>query len=209
MKNQLLGPLLVVLVFVPSILAQQRAEMTLSLSDAFFDAMLESVFQNFDPPSFPIKDEKTSGCDESIKVLREMSGVRTAVRFREGKVFVPLAFSGHYSAPFVGCIEFAGWAETNIDLDFDRDGQRLIGRAHVLNVNLNGTGGIGGPMIASTLQGSIDKKLNPIEIIKLDSVSFNFPIRSAGNLRMRAVAVRPDIANGQMNLVITYEFLKG
>jgi hypothetical protein len=209
MKSQLLGILLVVLVFAASISAQQRADMTLSLNDAFFDAVLESIFQNFDPPSFPIKDEKTSGCDESIKVLREMNGVRTAVRFREGKVFVPLAFSGHYSAPFVGCLEFAGWAETNIDVEFDRDGQRLVGRAHVLNVNLNGTGGVGGGMIASTLQSSIDRRVNPIEIMKLNSVSFTFPIRSAGNLRMRAIAVRPEISNGQMNLVITYEFLKG
>ena len=209
MKSQFLGIFLIVLVFVPSVFSQQRAEMTLSLNDAFFDAVLESVFQNFDPPSFPIKEEKTSGCDESIKVLREMNGVRTAVRFREGKVFVPLAFSGHYSAPFVGCLEFAGWAETNIDLEFDRDGQRLVGRAHVLNVNLNGTGGVGGGMIASTLQSAIDKKINPIEIMKLDSISFTFPIRSTGNLRMRAVAVRPEVTNGQLNLVITYEFLKG
>ena len=37
--------------------------------------------------------------------LREMNGVRTAVRFREGKVYVPLAFSGMYSPPFVGCVE--------------------------------------------------------------------------------------------------------
>lgn len=187
----------------------QRAEMTLSLNDAFFDAALDSVFQNFDAPSFPIKEQRTSGCDESVTILREMNGVRTAVRFREGKVSVPLAFRGRYSLPFVGCTDFAGWAETNIDLEFDRDGQRLVGRARVLNVNLNGSGGVGGSMIAKMLQSSIDKKLNPIDLVKLENISFAFPIRSTGTLKMRAISVRPDVSTGQLDLVITYEFLKG
>ena len=208
MKRYTLSLFLALLFMVPSVSAQ-RADVTLSVQDSFFDAVLDSVFQNFDPPSFPLKEERTSGCDESIRVLREMNGVRTAVRFREGKVFVPLAFNGHYSAPFVGCVDFAGVAEASMDLEFDREGQRLIGRAHVQNVNLNGAGGVGGTMIARTLQNSVDKKLNPIEILKLDNLSFGFPIRSAGNLKMRAVALRTEITNGQLNIVVTYDFLKG
>src|SRR5258708_6860570 len=132
----------------------QKAGVTISLNEAFFDALLDSVFKNFDPPEFPIVENKTSGCNESIKVLREMNGVRTAIRFREGKVYMPLAFSGNYSPPFVGCVEFAGWAEANIDLEFDKAGQRLVGRARVLNVNLNGSGGIGGGVIAKMIQSS-------------------------------------------------------
>jgi hypothetical protein len=208
MKRYTAAAILALLFIVPSVSAQ-RADVTLSVGDSFFDALLDSVFQNFDAPSFPIMDQKTSGCDESIKLLREMNGVRTAVRFRDGKVYVPLAFSGHYSAPFVGCMDFAGVAEANIDLEFDREGQRLIGRAHVQNVNLNGTGGLGGPMIARTLQNSIDKKLNPIEILKIDNLSFGFPIRSAGSLRMKAVGLRTEVTNGQLNIIVTYEFLKG
>ena len=30
----------------------QRAEVTISLNEAFFDSLLDSVFQNFDPPEF-------------------------------------------------------------------------------------------------------------------------------------------------------------
>ncbi len=222
----------------------QRAEVTVSLNEAFFDALLDSAFQNFDPPEFSIaqnrlnrRDAETqrknniglsgfsssfvnssaslrlSGknpvCQETIKILREVDGVRTAVRFREGKIFVPLAFSGNYAPPFVGCVEFAGWAETNIELEFDQAGQRLIGRARVLNVHLNGTGGVGGTMIAKLLQSSIDKKLNPIEIIRLDKLSFGVPVQNGGNLRMRAATVRPEIGGGVLNIRVTYDFLKG
>jgi len=137
-----------------------------------------------------------------------MDGVRTAVRFREGRILVPLAFSGNYAPPFVGCVEFAGWAESVIDLEYDQAGQRLIGKARVLNVNLNGTGGVGGTLIARLIQGSIDKKLNPIEILRLDKVSFGVPIQNAGNIRMKALGVTPEVANGSLNIRIAYEFSK-
>ena len=212
--------------------AAQKADVTVSLNEPFFDALLDSIYQNFDPPEFSIASANTSsdhlfssslingfagnkaaeprsvGCSESIKILREMNGVRTAVRFRDGKVYVPLAFSGSYAAPLVGCIEFAGWAESNIDLEFDKDGQRLIGRIHVTTVNLNGTGGIGGSLVAKMLQGSIDKKLNPIEVLTLDKLTFAFPVAKSGNLAMKATSVRNEIANGALNVVVTYQFGK-
>ena len=187
----------------------QKAEVTISLNETFFDALLDSVFKNFDPPAFPIVENKSSGCDESIRILREMNGVRTAVRFREGKIFMPLAFSGNYAPPFVGCIEFAGWAEANLDLEFDQNGQRLVAKARVLSVNLNGAGGIASSVIAKMIQSSIDKKLNPIEILTFDKISFGFPVQKSGNLRMKAVGVRPEISSGVVNIHIDYEFLKG
>lgn len=187
----------------------QRAEVTVSLNEGFFDALLDAEFRNFEAPEFPITEERDSGCSESIRILREMNGVRTAVRFREGKIYMPLAFTGNYAPPFIGCVGFAGWAETNIDLEFDHAGQRLIGRARVLNVNLNGTGGVGGTMIAKLLQGSIDSKLNPVEIIRLDKLSFGVPVQNGGNLRLRAVGVRPEIGSGTLNVRVTYEFVKG
>lgn len=187
----------------------QKAEVTVSLNEPFFDALLDSMYQNFEAPQFPISNSRGSAsCSETVKILREGSGVRTAVRFREGKVYVPLAFSGNYAPPFVGCVDFAGWAETNIDLEFDRENQRLIGRAKVLNVHLNGSGGVGSSLIAKMLQSSIDKKLNPLEILRLDKLSFMVPIRDAGNLKMRSNGVRPEIANGLLNVFVEFEFLK-
>lgn len=208
MNRRILAVIAASLIFISAANAQ-NAEATLSLNEAFFDSFLDALFQNFDPPEFALKKEKTSGCNESVRVLREMNGVRTAVRFREGRIYVPLAFSGRYSAPFVGCLEFAGWTESNIDLEFDRDGQRLIGKARVLNVNLNGTGGIGGTAIARMLQNAIDKKLNPVEILRLDKMSFAFPVPNTGTLRMKATGLRSEVSNGLLNIHIAYDFLKG
>jgi hypothetical protein len=215
----------------------QKAEVTIGLTEAFFGALIDSVFDNYDPPEFPIA-RKTSGpdkslknagpnaalafapqtghvtgkapvCGESIKILREMGGVRTSVRIRDGKISLPIAFSGSYSPPFVGCVEFAGWADTTLDLEFDQNGQRLIGRAQVMSVNLNGSGGIGSTLIAKLIQSSLDKKLNPIEIIRLDKLSFGFPVQNAGNIRLKAIASRPELLTGLINLHIDYQFLKG
>ena len=224
--------------------AGQKAEVTISLNETFFDALLDSVFQNYEPPEFsiaqiepyedrsgsdqrfgcaaftiqcfqdletadPPEEAKTPFCSETVKILRENNGVRTSVRFRDGKVYVPLAFSGGYAPPFVGCVEFAGMAEANVDLEFDQATQRLIGRARVTNVNLNGTGGVGGTLIARLIQGSIDKKLNPIEILSLEKVSFGLPIPNTGSIKMKATGVRPEILNGSVQIRIAYDFLKG
>lgn len=238
MLKRLIAAALLIFITI-SAASAQKAEMTVSLNEAFFDGLLDAVYQNFDPPEFSLAqnvsdtdDSQESGngpflssildpsmtwafgprdqnfCGESIKILKEMSGVRTAVRFREGKVNVPLAFMGTYSAPFIGCVEFAGWAESNLDLEFDQTGQRLIGRVHVLNVNLNGTGGMGGSIIAKMIQGSIDKKLNPIDILSLDKLSIGVPIQNRGNIRVKAVGARPEVTNGALNIVVSYQFVK-
>ncbi len=236
MRSKLVFLILAIILFVTSARAQ-RAEVTISLSEQFFDALLDSVFYNFDPPEFSMARAETfpddaetafvggpslswlihktsvaepqAQCVESIKILREMRGVRTTVRFREGKIYVPLAFSGNYAAPLVGCIEFAGWAESNIDLEFDPNTQRLIGRIKVLNVNLNGTGGVGGLVVARLIQGAIDKKINPVDILSLDKVSFAVPVQRSGTLRLRAVSIKPEVGAGALNVRVGYDFVKG
>ena len=207
----------------------QTAEVAVSLNEQFFDTLLDAIFKNFNPPEFPIAqnspkskvqnpkfqtvayqtEEKSGVCNESIKLLREIDSVRTAVRLREGKIYAPIAFSGAYNPPLIGCVEFSGWAETNIDLEYDRNSQKLVGRVRVLNVSLNGTGGIGSSLLAKLVQSSIDKKINPIEILQTDKLSFVVPIQNAGGaLRMKAVNVRHEIANGVLNVYIAYEFVK-
>ena len=234
----------------------QKPELTITLNEAFFDALLDSVFKNFDPPEFSIaqkelkpRDLETQRnsldvkhllfeplennfdntnfrelrsffsasqrrsvvnpiCKEAILLLRENNGLRTAVRFRDGKIYAPLAFSGNYSPPFVGCVPFSGYAETNIALEFDQDSQRLIARAKVLNVSLNGTGGVGGTVIAKLVQSAIDKKINPIEIIRMDKLSFLLPVQNGSNLRMKATGIRHEVENGTLKIQIAYEFSK-
>ena len=222
------------LLFVSFAKAQQ-AEVTISLNEQFFDALLDGVFKS-GTPEFPLalqqKEERarsgekeiftkvsfnpevrnpkselrTPFCNESIKLQREIDGVRTAVRFRDGKIYAPLAFTGNYNPPLVGCIGFSGWAEANIELEFDSERQSLVGRAKVLNVQLSGTGGIGSSVVTKLVQSSIDKKINPINILQMDKVSFAVPVQNAGTLRMKAVGMRHEIVNGALNVHINYQF---
>ncbi|MGB7210302.1 MAG: hypothetical protein WBD27_16730 [Pyrinomonadaceae bacterium] len=208
--------------FIVTGASAQKPELTITLNEQFFDALLDSVFKNFDAPEFSIAASSdkakrpvnysafssTSICKETIQLLRENNGVRTTVRFRDGKIYAPLAFTGNYSPPFVGCVGFSGYAETNIDLEFDQDSQRLIARAKVLNVALNGTGGVGGGVVAKLVQSSIDKKINPIEIIRMDKLSFLVPVQNGASLRMKAVGMRHEIGNGILNVIVAYEFTK-
>jgi hypothetical protein len=189
----------------------QKTEISIGLSEQFFDTVIDALFETGSPLEFAIGDKALSdtSCRESIRLQREIGGVRTAVRFRDGKILAPLAFNGSYNPPFIGCVDFSGWAETAIDLEFDQANQRLVARARVVNVSLNGTGGVGGTVIAKMVQSAIDRKINPIEIIKLEKISFMLPVQNSANIRMRAVAVRHELQNGILNVFISYEFSKG
>ncbi|MDQ3635551.1 MAG: hypothetical protein M3405_13735 [Acidobacteriota bacterium] len=230
MKKKIIS--LIIVIFATANFANaQTAEIKISLNEQFFDALLESVFKNLKPPkislaelekgennrnaifqnaSFPISPLSTRHspliCDESIRLLRETNGVKTAVRFRQGKIYVPIAFDGNYNPPLVGCIEFQGWAETNIELAFDRNKQALVGNARVLNINLNGAGGLGGEFLGRLVQSSIDKKINPIEIVKMDKISFTFPIRDSGNLSFRALEMRHKVNDKSIDVYVKYRF---
>lgn len=218
----------IVLIFAGTVSAQQ-APVWITLNEDFFDSFLNAVFTNFEPPQFSIAaadgipsdsansrffgfansaGSRDDSCGETISILRENSGVRTAVRFRGGQVYVPLAFSGSYRAPIVGCLEFSGWAESNLALDLDSDAKRLFGRITVTNVVLDGSRGIGGQMVARMLQSSIDRRLNPIEILRLESLSFKVPVQNGGSLRMKANDVRPEFGDRSLNVRISYSFDK-
>jgi hypothetical protein len=224
MKTKIFSSVLFVLVNAVLSAHAQRAEVTISLNEAFFDSLLDAIYQNSPPPEFPLAGSSASvsniglvdtftgrgrpKCSDSVTLLRSNRSTRTAVRFREGKIYAPVAFSGNYSPPFVGCIDFGGYAETNVDLQLDRAAQRLVGRIRVSNVVLDGTAGVGSGLIAKMVQSSIDKKLNPIEIISLDKLSFPFSLPNSTRLKMKATGVRNEIANGALNIVISYEFQK-
>lgn len=232
MIKKTLGLILTVLILATFSNAQ-TAEVTVSLNEHFFDVLLDALFKNFNPPEFPLAanspksevrtpksktaissfQQNNSGnrnCDESIRLQREMDGVRTAVRFRDGKIYAPLAFSGSYNPPLIGCVDFQGWAEANIDLEFDRQSQKLIGKIRVLNVQLSGTGGVGSSLITRLVQSSIDKKVNPIEILPTDKLSFLVPVQNAnGSLQMKSVGIRTELGNGFLNVYIAYQFSKG
>jgi len=205
--------------FGSAVHAQQTSEVTITFNEQFFDALLDALFQNGGPPEIPISkinDAKTESiqtaayrgpCTETIKLLRENQSVRTAVRFRDGKIYMPIAFSGGYNPPLVGCVEFSGYAESNIELEYDRQNKRLIGTARVLNVLLNGTGGMGSSLLTKMVQSAIDKRLNPIEIIRADKLSFNIPIQNS-TVKMEAVGIRSEVVNNSLLVHVDYSFPK-
>jgi hypothetical protein len=230
------GLILSVLLLFSSAQAQQ-ADVNIQLNEQFFEALLDALFKNTNPPEFPlsvqspgsqvpgpgsilasgfteIRNPKSeirnpnSVCPDSIKLQREVDGTRTAVRFREGRVVAPIAFTGNYNPPLIGCLDFAGVAETAIELEFDAQKQALVGRAKVLNVNLSGTGGVGSQLLARMVQSSIDRKINPIQILAMEKISFVVPIQNSGSLKMKANNIRHEISNGVLNVRISYEFQK-
>jgi len=214
----------------------QQAEVTIQLNEQFFDALLDALFKNTNPPEFPLSvqspksqdpssksaalsftEDQTpnskpqnpkSVCPDKIRLEREIDGTRTAVRFREGRVVAPIAFTGNYNPPLIGCVDFSGVAETTIELEFDAQRQVLVGRAKVLNVNMSGAGGIGSGLLARMVQSSIDKKINPIQILAMDKISFVVPIQNGGSLKMKANGIKHEISNGVLNVRISYEFQK-
>ena len=197
------------LVFVLSgIATAQSSEIKITVGEDFIENLLEAVFTNLENPSIPISSNSSKDCNETIRLKKEVEGVKTAVRFRNGDIFAPLAFEGNYNASLFGCIEFEGVAETKIDIVYDKNKDAIMGRAEVTDVNLSGSGGVGGKLIAGLVQSSIDDKVNPIEIVKLDKLSFLLPIQNSGKLKMKATNVRHKVRDRSIDIYISYKFVK-
>jgi hypothetical protein len=187
----------------------QKSEVALTVNEQFVDAALDAVFAKGDPPSVALKPEAADPkCAETITLLRELNGTKSSVRFREGRIIVPLAFRGSYKPPLIGCVDFSGTAEAVVEPEFDAQGQRVIAKAKLTNVSLNGTGGVGGALMAKLMQTSVDEKINPVELIRLEKLSFLFPIQNAGALRLNAVGFRYAVQNGSVTFYIPYEFVR-
>lgn len=204
-----LSILLFLILAISTFAKAQTAEIMIGLNEQFFDAVLDSTFANLKQPDFPLSDRKDSSCDEKVRLEREMNGIKTAVQFRDGRIIAPIAFTGKYNAPLIGCMDFRGWAETNLTLEFDGNLQTLYGRAKVTNVQLNNVPSLAGGLLAKLLQGSIDKKINPVQLMVLDKLSFVVPVSVAeGNLKMNAKSLRHEVVENRLNIFITYEFVK-
>jgi hypothetical protein len=206
--KKILSVIFSILLFV-SLASAQTAEVMVSLNEQFFEAVLDATFNNLKQPDFPLSDKPDSSCAESVRLEREMNGVRTAVQFREGKIISPIAFTGKYHAPLLGCLDFRGWAETHLELEFDQNSQTLFARAKVKNVQVNNIPGFAGGVLARLLQGSIDRKINPVKIMVLDKLSFVVPVSVAeGSLKMSAKGLRYEVGQNSLNIFVTYEFSK-
>jgi hypothetical protein len=187
----------------------QKPEITLILNEQFMDATIDAVLQKGEPPAIDLRGEQADPtCRETLRLRRESSGVKSAIRFREGKIMAPIAFDGNYRMPVVGCVDIAGSADTQIDLEFDQPGQRVVARLKVTGVSLSGTGGVGRGLLGRLVQSSVDERVNPIEVVKLERLSFLFPIQNSGTLKMTAAGFRYTVQNGGINLHIAYDLAR-
>jgi len=204
---------------------QPAAEATVTLNEQFVNAFLEAMFTQLREPQFPLsiaegmKEENqetvlaahapskgVGQCASVIVLERERDGVKTAVRFEDGRIIAPLAFSGSYNAG-LGCLNFSGWANSVVTLEFDRERQALLARVRVEQVQLTGVPRLANGVVVSLVQSSIDKRFNPYELFKAEQVSTTVPIKAAGgSLRLRAREMRPEIIPGAVRIHIIYDF---
>lgn len=195
-----------------------------SLDEKFFDAVLGAIFRDMNAPSFPLKlvglnqpPEQVgeanfrfaafqSGCEDKVVLVPEGSGVKTGVRFTDGKVMAPLAFTGSYSV-LGNCIQFKGWAQANLQLTFDQEKQTVYGKLNVEGVNLEGTPVAVGGIITPLVQGSINQRVNPLEILRAPQLALTVPVQASnGTLTAHVKDVRAEVTDGSLRLHITYDF---
>jgi len=210
-----------------------RPEVIVTLNEQFFNSLLDVIFTRMRAPSFPLSISKADAkknlpawaswanpvislshssptpgnCDSVVRLEREINGVKTAVRFENGRVVAPLAFKGSYSVALIGCINFEGWADTVINLNFDRERQVLSARVTIVDIHLSNIPSLASGVIVGLVQNSIDRRINPVEILQAAQISPRVPIAVSGSaLRLRATEIRPEVVPGALSLHIFYEF---
>lgn len=191
------------------------------LRQEFFNEALSKIFKDMNRPSFPVTlaGEKSgnsdfqyavfkdsSPCDGKITVLPEGSGVQTSVRFENNRISVPLAFSGSYNSP-VGCFQFTGWAQTNMELRFDNTQQAVFGRINIETINLDGVNPILSGFVTPIVQTTLNNRINPIQILNGKQIAINLPIASTGgNLSAQVKDIRAEFKDNALNLYVIYAF---
>lgn len=188
----------------------------IALDQSFVDAVMATTFSGLGTPTFQLGQNRTGperieqaafqgGCTNSITLLPEGSGVKTGVQFRTGNVYAPMAFTGSYNLG--GCMQFKGWAQTNIKLSFDQEKQTVFGYVNVEGVNLEGVNPIANNFVTVFVQGAINQKVNPLVLVSEPQLSLMIPVKASnGAVKARAKDVRAEILDGSLKLYLTYEF---
>ena len=193
------------------------ATVVIGLEQSFVDAVLATTFSGLGTPTFqlsqaaPNNEQITTaalqgGCTNSITLLPEGSGVKTGVQFQNGNVSAPLAFTGSYS--FSGqCLQFKGWAQTNIKLYFEEPKQTVYGNVTVEGVNLEGVNPIANTFVTVFVQSAINQRVNPLVLVTDKQLQLMIPVKASnGAVKAHAKDVRAEILDGSLKLHFTYEF---
>jgi hypothetical protein len=183
-------------------------EVAVVLNEEFLNSLLVAVASMPEPPSFPLSKEGGKGkCESRVQLLPEAVGVRTGVRFADGRITAPVAFRGSYDAPLVGCLRFEGWADTSFQLEFDSARQVLGARVTVRDLKLKNvpTSLLGGGL-TGLVQDAIDDRVNPVELLRAEQLGARVPVtRGGAELRLRARDVRHEVVGRELRLRIVYE----
>ena len=175
------------------------------LKQDFFNQVLGTIFGQMSPPSFPLGSQSAE-CAGQITLIQQGSGVQTGVVFENGKLGAPLAFTGSYGSPF-GCLQFTGWAQSNMQLRFDQASQSVFGQLNVETVNLDGVNPVWSALVTPIVQSTLNERVNPIRIIDGKQLSVNLPIAAAkGNLQAAVQDVRAEVRDNALNLFVIYGF---
>ncbi|HWW74834.1 MAG TPA: hypothetical protein VNZ44_05515 [Pyrinomonadaceae bacterium] len=173
------------------------------LNEQFFGALLDSIFRDLNKPSFPPGGGE--GCQNRVVIEPSAGDVKTGVLMRDGKVVVPLAFSGTYD--FMGCQNVRGTAEAGLDFRFAPDEQTLYGQLNVAGVNLEGMSPVLSGFATAFVQGAINQRVNPIVLMRGQQLTMNIPVQAAGGtLHAQAKDVRAEAKDNKLRLYVTYDF---
>ncbi len=188
----------------------------IALEQSFIDAVMAATFSGLGTPTFHLGQNHDGverfeqalfqgGCTNEITLLPEGSGAKTGVQFRNGTIYAPMAFTGNYNLG--GCIQFKGWAQTSIKLQFDQEKQTVFGYVNVEGVNLEGVNPIANNFVTVFVQGAINQKVNPLVLVGEPQLSLMIPVKASnGAVKARAKDVRAEILDGSLKLYLTYEF---
>lgn len=192
------------------------------LKQDFFNEVLKTIFRDMNAPSFPLSLTENTGakkseaasyallqggaCDGRITLLPEGSGVQSTLKFENNKIVAPLAFSGTYNS-MLGCINFSGWTQANLELRFDPAQQTVIGQLNIETVNLDGISSFLGGIVTPLVQKTLNERVNPIQILQGKQIALNLPIAATnGNMQATVKDVRAEIKDSALNLYVIYEF---
>ena len=199
--------------------ADQASTVVVTLTNTFVQKFLATIFQDLGAPSFHLAEigpapnstevrriAFQSGCTNTITLAPEGSNMKTEVQFANGQITAPLAFSGSYN--LLGtCMQFKGWAQTNIQLRFDEASQTVYGQVNVEGVNLEGVNPLANNFVTVFVRNAIDQRVNPLELIKTEQLQLMIPVRASnGMVKARVKDVRAEMMDGTLKMHISYEF---
>ena len=191
------------------------------LKQEFFNNVLATIFRDMNAPAFPLGLSQTASenpdsvkygllqnqpCESKITLLPEGSGVQTSLRFENEKIAAPLAFSGGYNSAF-GCFNFSGWGQAVLNLRFDPEQQTVFGVINVETVNIDGLSPIVSGLVTPLVQGTLNQRVNPIQMLQGKQIALNVPIAATdGRLQANVQDVRAEVKDNALHLYVIYDF---